>query len=399
MTGEELQTLLVKEGIIPCSVEHRGEQRIKLTFKNELQLTNAVKQIPGRKWSKTMQAWHIPKDKRLLEQLVNSLSPNPSPKEREVESIQADDETKPLMTLSPETTIVQAKRIELNTVQQLALQAYIEYLKLKNYSENTIRNYRNWFLIFLQHFTNRKPSEIHKNEIMDFLVKFRNSPKWSATSQNQLVNAIKYFYEQLLKRPREYYDLPRPQMPFQLPTVFSTDEIKRMILSPTNIKHRAILCPAYAGGLRISEIVNLKMADIDTSRMVVTLRVAKGKKDRQIMLSEKLLELLRAYYLFYKRKKEQPRKWLFEGPNNAQYSTRSIEEIMKKAKVAAGVKKKGSIHAMRHSFATHLLEAGTDILTIKELLGHSSLKTTMTYNHVSVKHISKVQSPFDKLNL
>lgn len=298
----------------------------------------------------------------------------------------------PLQVIKKDTV----KQAPLNNMQWLAVNAYVELLRLKNYSPNTISNYRSWFIFFMNCFPDRKPSTITKNEIMDMLVQFRKSDKWSSTSQNQLINAVKFFFEQLLNRPTEYYDLPRAKKEYKLPTVFSADEIKRIILSPQNLKHLTILCLAYAGGLRISEIVNLKMADIDRSRMVITLRGAKGKKDRQVMLSEILLLLFEAYY---KGEKTKPVKWLFEGPCNTQYSTASIDKIMKQAKIKAGVNKKGSVHALRHSFATHLLESGTDLLTIKELLGHNSLRTTLTYTHVSVKHISRVQSPLDKLGI
>ncbi len=382
MNGAQIQSLLLKEGIIPSSVEHKGEKRIKLEFENKAHLTDAVKKIPGRKWSKTMNAWHIPKDKKLLEQLVAAISQKenlPSPAIATVSKV-------------AKTTTALQSFIPINETQQLALRAYIEMLKLRNYSENTIRNYSNWFLIFLRHFPNRKPSDIHKNEIMDFLVKFRNSPKWSATSQNQLVNAIKYFYEQLLKQPREYYDLPRAQKPHQLPTVFDESEIFAIIKATENLKHKTILCLAYAGGLRISEIVNLKIMDVDSKRMVITLRQAKGKKDRQVMLAERLLIMLRAYFTEYK-----PKTWMFEGQYGEQYTTRSIGKVMEACKKKAGIKKKGSIHALRHSFATHLLEGGTDLLIIKELLGHTNIRTTMTYTHVSKKTINKVQSPLDKL--
>lgn len=285
---------------------------------------------------------------------------------------------------------------QLDDMQRKALNAYIELLRLKNYSENTISVYRNWFIIFLKYFPARKPSSITKYEIMDFLVAYRNSGKWSSTVQNQLINSIKFFYEKLLNRPRVVYDLPRAKKEFTLPTVFSEDEMKRMILSTGNLKHRSILCLAYSAGLRISEIVSLKIVDIDRGRMVITLRGAKGKKDRQVMLSETLLALLG---LYYKQEKVKPKVWLFEGQYGGQYSTRSIDEVMKKAKAKAGIKKKGSIHALRHSFATHLLEGGTDLITIKELLGHTSLRTTGIYAHVSKKQISKVQSPLDKLGL
>ncbi|MBK5284050.1 MAG: site-specific integrase [Bacteroidia bacterium] len=281
---------------------------------------------------------------------------------------------------------------QLDDMQQKALAAYVELLRLKNYSPNTIKNYRNWFILFLNHFPDRKPSTISKYEIMDFLVAFRNSSKWSATSQNQLINSIKFFYEHLLKKPREIYELPRAQKPFQLPAVFAEEEVKKIITASKNLKHRSMLCLAYAGGLRVSEVVNLKLKDIDSKRMVITLRAAKGKKDRQVMLSEKLLLLLREYV-----RETKPKVWLFEGQYGGQYSSRSVQEVIQQAKQKAGIKKKGSIHALRHSFATHLLEGGTDIISIKELLGHNSLKTTSIYTHVSKKHLSKIQSPLDKL--
>lgn len=296
-------------------------------------------------------------------------------------------------TLLPATGSLQKKLpYQLSDVQQNALAAYIALLKLKNYSSNTILVYRNWFLLFLTHFPGHKPSAITKPEILDFLIRFRNSPKWSATSQNQLINAIKYFYEKLLCRQAEIYDLPRAKKPEQLPTVFDESEILAIIKATDNLKHKTILCLAYAGGLRVSEIVNLKIYDVDSKRMVITLRQAKGKKDRQIMLAEKLLIMLRAYYKEYK-----PKVWMFEGQGGEQYSARSIQLILARAKEKAGVHKKGSIHAIRHSFATHLLESGTDLLSIKQLLGHNSLRTTMAYTHVSKKHISKIQSPLDKL--
>jgi integrase/recombinase XerD len=280
----------------------------------------------------------------------------------------------------------------LDDVQQKALAAYVELLRLKNYSPNTIKNYRNWFILFLQFFPDRKPSSITKNQVLDFLVAFRNSKKWSATSQNQLINAIKFFFEQLLKRPKEMYELPRAHKPLQLPAVFAEEEIKRIIIASDNLKHRSMLCLAYAGGLRVSEVINLKIKDIDSKRMVITLRAAKGKKDRQVMLSEKLLLMLREYVRKYK-----PKEWLFEGQYGGQYSARSLQLVLAAAKQKAGIKKKGSIHALRHSFATHLFESGTDLVSIKELLGHNSLQTTSIYTHVSKKHLSKIQSPLDKL--
>ncbi len=274
----------------------------------------------------------------------------------------------------------------------LAVTAYVALMRLKNYSHNTVKTYRHFFLVFLSCFPNRKPSSITKNEVLDFLVAFRNSEKWSYTSQNQLINAIKFFYEKLLNRSREEYNLPRAQKPQQLPSVFAESEILAILKAADNLKHKTILCLAYSGGLRISEISNLKIKDVDSKRMVIMLRLAKGKKDRITMLSGKLLIMLRAYY-----KKYKPKVWLFEGQQGEQYSTRSISKVMAQCKEKANVTREGSIHALRHSFATHLLEGGTDLISIKQLLGHNSLRTTMQYTHISKKHISKIQSPLDKL--
>lgn len=170
----------------------------------------------------------------------------------------------------------------LNHTQQLALEAYTNQLRLKNYSPNTIKTYANWFAVFLTHFPDHRPSRISTQEIIEFLLLYRNSDHWSATVQNQLVNSIKFFFEKVLGQQQRVYDLPRAQKPQQLPTVFSESEILSIIKSTENLKHKTILCLAYAGGLRISEIVNLKIDDIDSKRMVITLRQAKGKKDRQV---------------------------------------------------------------------------------------------------------------------
>jgi len=286
------------------------------------------------------------------------------------------------------------EKINPPSTQSLAINAYEELLKLRNYSPQTIKTYTNWFQLFLRAFPEHKPSTITKQEILAFLLRHKNSQKWSATSQNQLINAIKFFYEHVLKRPKEMYEMPRAQKPSQLPVVFAQEEIKSIIRAAENIKHRSMLCLAYAAGLRVSEIVNVKLNDIDSKRMVITLRAAKGKKDRQVMLSETLLELLREYF-----KKFKPKVWLFEGANGKQYSTRSVQKVLERAKKKGGIKKAGAIHALRHSFATHLFEGGTDLITIKELLGHNSLRTTSIYTHVSTKHISKVQSPLDKLGI
>lgn len=280
----------------------------------------------------------------------------------------------------------------MDQTQVLAYKAYTDKMTLLNYSGNTIKNYKNHFSKFLEYFKDKKPSEISKKEILEYLLAKWSNNKLSESEQNQKINSIKFFYEKVLNRPREVYEIPRPKKPFKLPEVFSENEVRRILDAAGNLKHKCILCLAYAGGLRVSEIINLKIADIDSDRMVIHIKNSKGKKDRIVMLSKKLLIILREYFKSYK-----PKSYLFEGMNGGKYSARSIQALLKNVKSKAGVKKRGSVHTLRHSFATHLFEGGTDILSIKKLLGHNSLRTTMIYTHVSKEYINKIQSPLDKL--
>lgn len=383
---------------------HNGSERLFAAFEYNKALNALIRELPGVRWSKTYKQWHFVLNKevvtRLREKLKDVAHIDSTELKTQLEQrkeMKMNERLVSSLTLNPDQKEEQlVKPMPANHTQLVALKAYVELLRLKNYSPNTLKTYKNWFIIFLNHFPDRKPSTITKYEIMDFLMHHRNSAKWSSTVQNQMINAIKFFYEQLLNRPQEVYDLPRAKKEFKLPAVFSEQELKRIIMATENLKHRTILCLAYSAGMRVSELVNLKIRDIDTDRMVITLRGAKGKKDRQVMLSPVILELMRAYYI---GERVKPKVWLFEGQYGGQYTTRSIEEVIKNSKKKAGVTKKGSIHAFRHSFATHLMEGGTDIMTIKNLLGHNSLKTTSIYTHVSKKHIAKVQSPLDKLGL
>ena len=381
--------------IILSIKEHNGNERLFAAFPNDKVLNSLVREIPGARWSQTKKQWHFNLNRQvveLLKQKIGTLA------KIDVEELKTQwkelEEKKDELRLVSVTGGTLVKSNSIPETHRVALQAYIDLLRLKNYSPNTIKTYKSLFITFLNNFPDHKPSTITKFQIMDFMLRLRNKTGWSSTQQNQLINAIKFFYEKLLKHPPDVYDLPRAKKEFKLPTVFSEEELKRILLATENLKHRSMLCLAYSAGLRISEIVNLKMQDIDRERMVITIRQAKGRKDRQVMLSAALLELL---HIYYREEKNKPKVYLFEGQYAGQYSKRSIEHVMEQSKRKAGVRKKGSIHAIRHSFATHLMEGGTDLLTIKELLGHNSLTTTAIYTHVSKKHISKVQSPLDKL--
>jgi integrase/recombinase XerD len=285
-----------------------------------------------------------------------------------------------------------ALQYTLNEENLLALTAFRNMLLLKGYSANTIRNYCNEFHQLLRLLGTRDVNELSKEQVMSYLLWLLEKKGCSETKVHTTVNAIKFYFEQVMNRQKEFYDLPRSKKPFKLPAVLAAEEVMDLMLRVKNLKHRAILMAGYAGGLRVSEIVNLKIKDIDSKRMMIHIHGAKGKKDRMVPLSRKLLETLREYYLQYK-----PTEYIFEGQFGNHYSARSAQQIMQEAKQAAGITKKGSVHILRHSYATHLMEGGTDIRIIQELLGHNSIKTTMLYTHVSKKDIEKIESPLDKL--
>ncbi|MBN2790360.1 MAG: tyrosine-type recombinase/integrase [Candidatus Delongbacteria bacterium] len=274
-----------------------------------------------------------------------------------------------------------------------AKEKYLDLLKLKNYSKATIKSYGHCFDLFLEHFKNVDINNLTKDDITSFLIK-EHEKGLSYGYQNQIINAIKFYYEKVLKQKRELYDIPRAKRPQKLPVVFSEEEVLKLIGSIDNLKHKSILYLIYSAGLRISEAVNMKIADIDSKRNVVIVRGGKGKKDRTTLLSEKLLLMLRKYYVQFR-----PKDFLFEGENGGQYSIKSIQNVFNRALTRSGIRKKATVHSLRHSFATHLLEHGTDLRYIQQLLGHNSSKTTEIYTHITKKGMDKIKSPLDNLEV
>jgi site-specific recombinase XerD len=270
--------------------------------------------------------------------------------------------------------------------------SYLNTLEQKRYSKNTVKVYRTYFRDFLLHFSGRDPRSISKREIQEYLLYLVTKKRISASQQNQRINAIKFYYEKVLGRKREYYFLNRPKKERKLPSVLSKEEVQKIIKQPRNIKHRCILMMLYSAGLRRSELINLRIGDIDSRRMLIRINQGKGNKDRYTLLSKQMLLELRIYYQSF-----QPKDWLFEGQGGKPYSGTSIENIFRSALQKSGVKKKASPHTLRHSFATHLLEQGINLRYIQELLGHSSTKTTEIYTRVSNQKLSEIQNPLDKL--
>ncbi|MFW6020457.1 MAG: site-specific tyrosine recombinase/integron integrase, partial [Bacteroidales bacterium] len=270
---------------------------------------------------------------------------------------------------------------------------YLEKLRQKRYSPNTIRTYTAYMKDFVHAFSDRQLDQLTKEDINNYLLNLIKQNNISGTEQNQRINAIKFYYEKVLEKERETYTLDRPRPEKQLPKVLSKEEVVAILKQCTNIKHRCILSMIYSAGLRRSELINLKVTDILSDRKQVIIRSAKGRKDRYSLLSSHLLDELRQYYKEYR-----PKVWLFEGQKpGTQYTPTSIRHILNTASRKAGIQRRITPHMLRHSFATHLLEQGVDMRYIQSLLGHASSKTTEIYTQVSTTELQKIKNPLDEL--
>lgn len=275
---------------------------------------------------------------------------------------------------------------------QEAMYRFDQKMVLRRYSDSTQRSYRQMFRAFLKAMYPMPLRQISKEDIMAYQAQLVLQKNVSGSYQNQSINAIKFYYEQVLGLPTEYYHLERPLKEQKLPTVFTRGEVADLLKNAGNLKHRTILTLIYSAGLRISEAVQMEIKDIDSENMRIWVRGAKGKKDRITVLSPTMLALLRDYY-----RQERPSRYLFEGPDHAQYSVSSIRAIFHRAKKRAKVKTPGTVHTLRHSFATHLLENGTNLRYIQQLLGHSSSRTTEIYTHVCNTNLAQITSPLETL--
>ena len=268
-------------------------------------------------------------------------------------------------------------------------EVYLKKLELKRYANNTIKTYVSCFEAFINYYKDWDLDKINENDIRNYLQKLIQEER-SNSYINQAINSIKFYYEVVMEMPNRFYGVERPRTEEKLPQVLAKEEVLAIIQNTNNIKHRCIVSLLYSAGLRRSEVLNLEPADIDSKRMVIKVRSGKGNKDRFTILSEKLLKDLRGYFLEWR-----PQRYLFEGPKGAKYSAESIVKIVKEASVKAGIRKRVTPHMLRHSFATHLLESGTDLRYIQVLLGHKSTKTTEIYTHVATNIFFKIKNPLD----
>jgi len=358
---------------------HRGKDVVWLGCKKNQSLIDELKAY-GASWDQAQSSWYMPKNRFDLHIFFVHFKKYGFIDYSEIKKQQ--QATGPLIE----------KRITKTHPQIPIPKGYIEQLEQKRYSENTRNTYMHYFKDFVAAFPGRDVNTIGKEEINTYILKLIREKQISASQQNQRINAVKFYYEKVLGRKKEYYDIERPRKERKLPDVLSKEEIQKIIGSTENLKHKVLIALIYSCGLRRSEVINLMLNDIDSKRMVIKIRGAKGKKDRYVQLSDGLLDLFRKYYIKFK-----PKKWLFEGQTGGQYSAASILQVVKRTGQKAGIKKNVYPHLLRHSYATHQLEQGTDIRFIQEWLGHQSIKTTERYTHVSELNFKNFKNLLDDI--
>ncbi len=344
---------------------HCDKAVIFIRFEYNEPLIERVKKLVGVQWSQSQKAWYV---------LDNAAY-------------------RKKFGIEPKPLVGKDVLLNISAVNQSALCRYIETLQLRAYSENTIRTYRNEFAQLLYIIKDAHVDTLTAEKLRSYFLYCVNTLKLSENTLHSRINAVKFYFEQVLHREKLFFEIPRPKKPSILPQVINVQDIKQLFAVTTNLKHNTMLKLCYGMGLRVSEIINLKITDIDSKNMQVFIERAKGKKDRYVNLPESILEQLRSYFVAFK-----PKIYLFEGQYGDKYSTRSAQQVFSSALQKAKINKVSGIHGLRHSFATHLLEAGTDIKFIQELLGHNDIKTTMRYTHVSEKSLKKIKSPLDTLD-
>ena len=370
-------------------VVHNNENRIIISFPYEEELVLLIKKFEDARWSKTHRAWHIPQNKYNISDIFKVF------KNKAWVDYRGFSRKDVL-----ETTVESGKRGAKTVLEEKISAEAVEkiekfrfWLHSRRYSPSTINTYLDSIRTFLRFYAFKKIQEIDNNDLIRFNNEYILANNYSASFQNQVVNAVKLFFKTIENSPLDIYAIPRPKRAKKLPNVLSKEEVKAILDTPTNIKHKAMLSLIYACGLRCGEILSLKPNDIDSKRNILHVKNAKGQKDRIVPLSEKIIVLLREYY-----KAAKPKYYLFEGQTKGnRYDARSLQNVLKQSIAKTKITKPVTLHWLRHSYATHLLESGTDLRYIQEILGHNSSKTTEIYTHVSTKSLQQIKSPFDFL--
>ena len=374
--------ILAKE--VQISVESRnGKNWMVVRFAYDAAIVNMIRRVHGGEYSRMEKYWYFPIRTATFDALIQAFSSPP-----DIDLIIHENLSRYGLVNGGQDNTVTTELVK-------GLDTFVGWMQSRRYSPQTIETYTGVLKSFFQYFHTKPIATITAADVIEFNTRYILAHHYSSSYQNQLVNALKLYYKIVEHSAMEIDLLHRPRKEHKLPNVLSLEEVKKLLSAPSNVKHKAMLSLIYSCGLRRGELLALKLTDVDSNRQLLHIHQAKGRKDRVVPLSIKIIGLLRTYYVSH-----QPKQWLFEGMKTGEpYSAKSLESVLKQAVSRAGIKKPVSLHWLRHSYATHLLEAGTDLRYIQVLLGHSSSKTTEIYTHVSTLHLSQIRSPFDSLGI
>ena len=394
--------------IIAERFRHEGGMRVALKFPYDLEIIKLVRTLPDARWSNHMGCWHIAEGKNIDSTIITKLADVAriefrSGRTKKVIDRGRDFRQRDHFDRDRKDQIVnqQPRREQEADIKQRKLshtavsdiERYRSWLESHRYPPSTVRTYVSMLETFLKYVSPKEASECNANDLVSMVNDYILPRRLSYSFQNQLISAVKKFYREICREVMDPGTLTRPRIRHRLPNVLSKEEVKRILTAPLNEKHRVMLSVIYGCGLRRSEVLMLESEDIDRDRMLLSVRQSKGFKDRVVPISARLLGIIESYVERYR-----PVTFLFEGQRQGDaYSAASLEKVFRKACTTAGIKKSITLHGLRHSYATHLLEAGTDLRYIQGLLGHKSSKTTEIYTHVTEKSIQKIRSPFDDL--
>ncbi len=370
-----------------------GEDRIGVSIPYYPEYIQKIKTVSGHRWHPDEKYWSFPNTNGTLEKILSIFKGEKIHLDPALQNVIVKNKVVPA---TPEKQFqAEANRISSPLVGEDKGEGNFKDLRRellsRKYSYKTIKSYLYFNGDFLN-FIGKGPSEITDADIKDYLVYLAEEKKSATSTLNQAINALKFYYGDMLER-KFIYEVKRPRSDRKLPVVLSKEEIAKILNSVYNIKHKAILMLTYSAGLRVGEVVKLKLEDLDSNRMLIHIKGSKGRKDRYSLLSESALKTLREYWKLYK-----PGKWLFPAPDKERHITiRTAQRVFEMACERARINKDVTIHSLRHSFATHLLENGIDLRYIQELLGHKSSKTTEIYTHVSNKDFIRIKNPLDQI--
>lgn len=371
-------------------VDFKHQEVLLINFPYHPDVKEYVKNYQGIRWSSTLKSFYIPFSKRTTNNLFLYLRKRNYfvdysalfEQRSNVNKVHRSKKEKIKIKENPRQDVIHH------------IKALKKWMSQKRYSANTLKTYESMLLLFFSFHSNKSIGDITIAEVEDYNTRYILANDFSHTYQNQTISALKLLYSYNDMATLLPSKLERPKKPSKLPTVLSIKEIQDILASISNLKHKTLLCMLYSCGLRIGETLNIRVKDLNLERCFTHIKSGKGKKDRYVPIPKRMQILLVRYIEAYK-----PNDYLFKGANNVKYSAISARQVLKRALVKVGIKKAVTLHTLRHSYATHLLENGTDIRYIQELLGHNSPKTTMIYTHVSSTNLDNIKNPLDDFEL